>query len=359
MGKRAEYTKHPTRSVTDLHMASDSPAIRQPASSPAEHIGRWLDHFRHRINFNALDAQARKPVRLLVAGPRAGELVAVLDPDAAPHSAVFELPGMPSAPLDASAKAALYVRAVDDPPMADRPIGLPGGLPLFVVEYQREEAPALPPITTSGPDKKPAADRPGLYRLARLTPDEMRKYLLHDLVAACSGVEVALGAALPVFRPTVAAKLTLDCAVTCLKVAGASALADHVPLLGFVLGGIASAGDTIAITGLQIDMLLKISAAYGRKAEFARVLELLPVIGGGYGWRALARELSGFIPVAGIAIKAGIAYAGTLVVGQAAAYYYEHGKPLTSDKTSALYYDALERAKKLAADAIDRARGKK
>jgi uncharacterized protein (DUF697 family) len=339
-------------------MASDAPALRRP-STPAEHIGRWLEHFRGRINLNALDAQARKPVRLFVAGPRAGELIAVLDPDAAPHSPVFELAGPFTAPVDESAKAALYVRAVDDPPMADRPIGVPANLPLFVVEYQREEAQAMPPIVTSGPEKKPAADRPGLYRLSTLSPDEMRKYLMHDLVLACNGSEIALGALLPVFRPTVAAKLTLDCAVTSLKVAGASALADHIPLLGFVLGGIASAGDTIAITGLQIDMLLKISATYGKRAEFARVVELLPVIGGGYGWRALARELSGFIPVAGIAIKAGIAYAGTLVVGQAATYYYEYGKPLTADKTSALYYDALERAKKLVTDAIDRARRKK
>jgi uncharacterized protein (DUF697 family) len=243
--------------------------------------------------------------------------------------------------------------------MPDPPVSSTLHLPLFVVEYQRDEAPAVPPIVTSGPDKKPAPDRPGLYRLSELTASEMRKHLLHDLVLACSGVEIALGAALPVFRPTVSAKLTLDCAVICLKVAGASALADHVPLLGFVLGGIASAGDTIAITGLQIDMLLKISATYGKRAEFARVIELLPVIGGGYGWRALARELSGFIPVAGIVIKAGIAYAGTLVVGHAAAYYYEHGKALSADKTSALYYDALERAKKLATDFIDRARRKK
>jgi uncharacterized protein (DUF697 family) len=339
-------------------MASEAPALQRP-TSPAEHIGRWLEHFRDRINLNAVDAQARRPVRLLVGGPRAGELIAVLDPDAAPHSAVFEFADRPSVALDDAKRALIYVRAIDDPPVPDPPPYDSANVPVFVVEYQRQEAPAALPIVTSGPDKKPAVGRPGLYRLSALTPEEMRKYLLHDLVLACSGVEVALGAALPVFRPTVSAKLTLDCAVTCLKVAGASALADHVPLLGLVLGGIASAGDTIAITGLQVDMLLKIAATYGKPAEFARIVELLPVIGGGYGWRALARELSGFIPVAGIAIKAGIAYAGTLVVGQAAAYYYEYGKPLTADKTSALYYDALERAKKLAADLIDRARRKK
>jgi uncharacterized protein (DUF697 family) len=341
-----------------VHMGSDAQALPRPLT-PADHIARWLDHFRDRINLNALDAQARKPVRIIVAGPRAGELVAVLDPDAAPLSTVFETAGSTLGPVDEATRAFVYVRAVDDPPMPDVLPSAGAALPVFIVEYQREGVPAAAPLVTSGPDKRPSRERPGLYRLSALTAGEMRKQVLHDLVIACAGLEVALGAALPVFRPTVAAKLTLDCAVTCLKVGGASALADHVPLLGLVLGGIASAGDTIAITGLQVDMLLKISAAYGKRADFSRVVELLPVIGGGYGWRTLARELSGFIPVAGIAIKAGIAYAGTLVVGQAAAYYYEHGKPLTSGATSALYHDALERAKKLVGDAIDRARKKK
>jgi uncharacterized protein (DUF697 family) len=337
-----------------------TPDARTPSrpSTPADHIGRWVDQFRDRINLNALDAYARKPVRLRVAGPRAGELIAVLDPDAAPASPVFEAADGAVAPTGESTKALLYVRSIDDPPVPDVLPALGSAVPVFIVEYQKPEAAALggQGIATTAPDKRPGVGHPGTYRLSSLTVEEMRKHLLHDVVLACSGAEVALGAALPVFRPTVAARLTLDCAVTCLKVAGASALADHVPVLGLVLGGIASAGDTIAITGLQIDMLLKISAAYGKRAEFARVVELLPVIGGGYGWRALARELSGFIPVAGIPIKAGIAYAGTLVVGQAASYYYEHGTPLTAASTKALYHDALERAKKIVSEMIERAR---
>jgi uncharacterized protein (DUF697 family) len=339
-------------------MASDAPALPRHAS-PADQIGRWLNHFRDRINLNAVDAQARRPVRLLVGGPRAEALIALLDPDAGGHSAVLERMNNAVSQIDDAVRALIYCRSFDDPLSGDEPPFSGSALPVFVVEYQAAETGSAATLATSAPEKKPAPGRPGVYRLSALTVDEMRRYLLHDLVLACDGAEIALGAALPVFRPTVAAKLTLDCAVTCLKVAGASALADHVPILGFVLGGIASAGDTIAITGLQIDMLLKIAATYGKRAEFARIVELLPVIGGGYGWRALARELSGFIPVAGIAIKAGIAYAGTLVVGQAATYYYEHGKALSTDKTSALYYDALERAKKLVTDVIDRARRKK
>ena len=339
-------------------MATDARQAPKPAT-PAENLGRWIDQFRDRINLNAIDAHARRPVRLRVAGPRAGELIAVLDPDAAPLSDVFESADAVT-PTSEATKAYVYVRSIDDPPLPDVLPTVGSALPLFIVEYQRPEAGAPDSgIATTAPDRRPSIDHPGTYQLSDLTVDEMRKHLLHDLVLACSGVEVALGAALPVFRPTVAARLTLDCAVTCLKVAGASALADHVPVLGLILGGIASAGDTIAITGLQIDMLLKISAAYGKRAEFARVVELLPVIGGGYGWRALARELSGFIPVAGIPIKAGIAYAGTLVVGQAASYYYEHGKTLNAASTKALYHDALERAKKLVSDMIERARNKK
>jgi uncharacterized protein (DUF697 family) len=316
-----------------------------------------MEHIRDRINFRAVDAQARKRIRLLVGGPGVRALVSVLDPEGNPSS-VFEAADAP-VPLDDASRAFIYCRATRDPEPGDPPPYAASSLPVFVVEYQADDDSSVPRIVTSGPDKRPASGRPGLYRVSALTVDEMRKYLLHDLVLASAGLEVALGAALPSFRPTVAAKLTLDCAVTCLKVAGASALADHVPVLGLVLGGLASAGDTIAITGLQINMLLNIAAAYGKRPDYARIVELLPVIGGGYGWRALARELSGFIPVAGIAIKAGIAYAGTLVVGQAAAYYYEYGKPLSADKTSALYYDALERAKRAASDLIDRARRKK
>jgi uncharacterized protein (DUF697 family) len=340
-----------------IDMASDAPALPRPAS-PSDQIARWLDHFRARINLGAVDSIARKPVRILVGGPRAPEMIVALDPELGPRSLVLERADG-NGPIDSDVRAFVYCRAVDDPPTPVPPPYAGSPLPVFIAEYEIDRVAAAPPIATSGPEKKPVPGRPGLYRLSELSHTEMRKHLLHDLVITYDGLEVALGASLPVFRPTVAAKLTLDCAVTCLKVAGASALADHVPLLGFLLGGIASAGDTIAITGFQIDMLLKIAAAYGKRPEFARIVELLPVIGGGYGWRTLARELSGFIPVAGIAIKAGIAYAGTLVVGQAAAHYYEHGKPLATDKISALYYDALERAKKLVTDMIDRASRRK
>jgi uncharacterized protein (DUF697 family) len=323
------------------------------AGTPGSQLTRWLDHVRDRINLNAIDAHARKPVRLILGGPRADALAKVLDPEGE-ASGVLELADARDVHPDAAVRAFVFCRSVDDPDDAAAPVVT--SVPTFVVEYSPIGAADGKPISTAPAGEKPEPGSAAVYRVSALDADELRKHFLHDVVVAYAGLEVALGAALPVFRPTVAAKLTLDCAVTCLKIAAASALADHVPILGLVLGGIASAGDTVALTGLQINMLLNIAAAFGKKAEFARVVELLPVIGGGYGWRTLARELSGFIPFAGIPIKAGIAYAGTLVVGHAAAYYYEHGKPLAADKTHALYYDALARAKKLASEVIDRAR---
>ena len=70
---------------------------------------------------------------------------------------------------------------------------------------------------------------------------------------AASGVEIAVGRRLPALRETVAAKLTRDAANNALKVALASAVVDHIPVVGVVFGAFASAGDMVAITGIQID----------------------------------------------------------------------------------------------------------
>ena len=190
--------------------------------------------------------------------------------------------------------------------------------------------------------------RQPFYHVSAMELAQFRKYLLPDIVRLYRGRETALASAIPAFRPVVAAKLTADCAMTCLKIAAASAVADHIPVLGLLTGGIASAGDTIAITALQMRMLLRIAAAYGKKPEFARILELVPVVGGGYGWRALAREASGFIPIAGIPIKAAIAYAGTLVVGQVASHYYETGLHMSSGAIGAVYREASAQAREFA-----------
>ncbi len=108
----------------------------------------------------------------------------------------------------------------------------------------------------------------------------------------------------------------------------------------------------VAITGIQVMLMLNIDAVYGQDPDVGRTWELLPVIGGGFGWRALARELAGFVPVAGIAIKGAIAYAGTIVVGEGVAFFHEHGQHMTKGQAAALYERTKNDALRFARDLV-------
>ena len=83
--------------------------------------------------------------------------------------------------------------------------------------------------------------------------------------------------------------------------------------------------DLPALTVNQIRMVLRIAAAHGQEIDRDRAVELLAVLGAGFGFRALARELAGFVPGPGWALKGGIAYAGTKTLGEAAIRYFEAG----------------------------------
>jgi uncharacterized protein (DUF697 family) len=73
----------------------------------------------------------------------------------------------------------------------------------------------------------------------------------------------------------------------------------------------------------QIRLVLRIALAYGQPIDRQRAVELLGVVGAGFGLRTLARELLDVIPFAGWAIKGGVAYAGTRAIGEAAVRYFE------------------------------------
>jgi uncharacterized protein (DUF697 family) len=208
----------------------------------------------------------------------------------------------------------------------------------------------------SGPASLPAPGTVGDYTIAAITKEALRPRVFPHLVEASKGVEIAVGRRLPPLRESVAAKLTRDAATNALKVALASAVVDHIPLVGVVLGAFASAGDMVAITGLQMMLLLHIEATYGRDPDVQRMWKLLPVIGGGFGWRTLARELVGFVPVAGVAIKGAIAYAGTIVVGESVTFFLEHGDYMSKAQASALYDRTKEDAMRFARDLISRLR---
>ena len=81
--------------------------------------------------------------------------------------------------------------------------------------------------------------------------------------------------------------------------------------------------DLPVLTLNQIRLVLWIAVAYGEEIDRQRALELTGVVGAGFGFRAAARELLDFVPVAGWAVKGAVAYTGTRAIGEAAMRYFD------------------------------------
>lgn len=94
-----------------------------------------------------------------------------------------------------------------------------------------------------------------------------------------------------------------------------------------VIGGVVfiPGADMPIMTANQAKMLLQIAAAYGQSLSADRVKELAAVVGGGFLFRSIARQMVGVVPVVGWAVKAGVGYSGTLAMGYAALEYFERG----------------------------------
>ena len=134
----------------------------------------------------------------------------------------------------------------------------------------------------------------------------------------------------------------------------ATALPDIIPSLvelPWAFGEFAS--DTVFLTGNQIRMAFLIAAAYGKEVGFgSQKGAILSIAAGAFGWRALARELVGKIPLGGGLIpKGAIAYAGTYAVGKSLELYYRGQGTLTRGQRRMLYREALDRGREVAAAA--------
>ena len=102
-----------------------------------------------------------------------------------------------------------------------------------------------------------------------------------------------------------------------------STLLDFAKRNAIVAGAVFIPGVDMPILTLnQARLVLRIALAHGQTIDNQRAVELLGVVGAGFGFRAVARELLDLVPVAGWALKAGVAYAGTKAVGEAAVRYF-------------------------------------
>ncbi len=119
---------------------------------------------------------------------------------------------------------------------------------------------------------------------------------------------VALAARLPALRRGIAEALVT-------KVARQNAIIGAAVFIPGV--------DFPVLTLNQLRLVLRLAAAYGQELDAQRLPEILGVVGSGLGLRAAARQALGVVPIAGWAVKGGIAYSGTRALGEAAIRYFE------------------------------------
>jgi hypothetical protein len=75
---------------------------------------------------------------------------------------------------------------------------------------------------------------------------------------------------------------------------------------------------------------------------------MLGIAGGAFGWRALARELVGHIPLGGGLIpKGAIAYAGTYLAGKGLEKLHSESGKHTSEELKSLYERGLARGRQV------------
>jgi hypothetical protein len=130
----------------------------------------------------------------------------------------------------------------------------------------------------------------------------------------------------------------------------ASALPNVVPSfleLPWAIGEFAS--DTAFITMNQVRMAFLVAAASDKQVGYDKQLaELISIAAGAFGWRALARELVGFIPLGGGLIpKGAIAFAATYVLGKGLEHFHGVGYGYTRAQRHDAYQVAYERGKDL------------
>jgi len=131
----------------------------------------------------------------------------------------------------------------------------------------------------------------------------------------------------------------------------ATAIPDIIPLISIPWAVAEFASDSAFLTMNQIRMAFMIAGASDREVGYLEQKgEVATVIGSAFGWRALARELVGKIPFGGgLIAKAGVAYAGTKVIGISLDQFYSLGYAHTREERNRLYAEAYRQGKSVAA----------
>jgi uncharacterized protein (DUF697 family)/ribosomal protein L37E len=156
---------------------------------------------------------------------------------------------------------------------------------------------------------------------------------------------LALGRQFPLFRLPIAHQLINDTCFSNAAYSFSTGLAEIVPVLGIPL----NLTDMIILTKSQAFLAYRLGLLFGFTTRWQDyITEFGGVIGSGFVWRQIARQLVGLIPVWGIIPKVAIAYSGTYVVGNAILGWYLTGRHLDSKQMKALSAQAVGKGKDFA-----------
>jgi hypothetical protein len=176
------------------------------------------------------------------------------------------------------------------------------------------------------------------------------EFMSRAIVADHHSLELAMARRFPLFRRPVADKIIHRISRENALFALVTALPNVIPSvvdLPWAIGEFAT--DTAFLTMNQIRMALLMAGAHGRTVGYTEQKAQIAVIAAGaFGWRALARELVGKIPLGGGLIpKAAVAFAGTYVVGLGLEKVNRTGSGLSRDEKKDAYADAFAKGKEV------------
>ncbi|MCL4394239.1 MAG: zinc-ribbon domain-containing protein [Chloroflexi bacterium] len=185
-----------------------------------------------------------------------------------------------------------------------------------------------------------------------LDPDSLAGEFVPRVIEALPERLIALARGFPLFRSAVARRLIDDTSFANATYALGSGLAEVLPALDIPF----NVADVVVLTKNQGLMSYKLGLALGLSPRWQdHVTQLGGVVGAGFMWRQVARQLVGLVPVWGIVPKVAVAYAGTYAIGEAILYWYRTGQKLTGRGMRQAYADALARGREAARGLVERA----
>jgi uncharacterized protein (DUF697 family) len=185
-----------------------------------------------------------------------------------------------------------------------------------------------------------------------IDPDSLLTSLVPRALELLPNRHLSLARHFPLFRMAVSRALINETSLANATYALGTGLAEVIPALDIPF----NVADIVILTKNQALLVYKLGLALGLSSRWQdHVTKLGGVVGSGFLWRQVARQLIGLVPVWGIIPKVAVAYAGTFAVGEAVLYWYETGRKISGQGMREVYANALSQGRRIAQSLITRA----